>query len=38
MFSHYKDQTDNELTRLAGEVEHNLAAETSDALRMLGAL
>ena len=38
MFSHYTDQTDKELKRLAGRIEDNLAAETADALDMLGSL
>jgi hypothetical protein len=38
MFSHYADQTDSELKRLAGRLEDNLAAETGDALDMLGSL
>ena len=38
MFSHYVDQTDDELRRLAGKVEQNLERETRDALKMLDTL
>jgi hypothetical protein len=38
MFSHYEEQTNAELQRLANRIEHNLADETWDALTMLSNL